>query len=67
MVTAAVAGLPDPSEGTVVAERGEFYGEPEPVIDASFDPGFKYVESIAERRTVEIAHHAAHAARTLIL
>lgn len=63
----AVAKLPNPPEGAIVAERGEFYEEPEPVVDASFDPEFKYVESVAERRTVEVAHHAAYAARTLIL
>jgi hypothetical protein len=63
----AIATLPAPPDGPVVAERGEFYEEPEGMIDASFGPEFKYVESIGERRTIEIAHHAAYAARTLIL
>ena len=30
-------------------------------------PGFKYVESVAERQTVQAAHHAAYAARRLVL
>jgi hypothetical protein len=63
----AIAALPTSPEGPVVAERGEFYEEPVTVIDASFGPEFKYVESVGERRTVEIAHHAAYAARTLLL
>lgn len=67
VATRAVARLPEPPKGAVVAERGEFYEEPETVINTSFGPEFKYVESVAERRTVEIAHHAAYAARALIL
>ncbi|KYH25365.1 hypothetical protein HAPAU_20350 [Halalkalicoccus paucihalophilus] len=67
VVEEALGALSDPPEGPVVAERGEFYEEPATVIGASFGPKFKYVESVAERRTVEIAHHAAYAARTLIL
>lgn len=67
VVEDALGALPDPPEGPVVAERGEFYEEPEAVIGASFDSEFKYAESVAERRTIEIAHHAAYAARTLIL
>ncbi len=67
VVEEALGALPAPPEGSVVAERGEFYEEPESIVDASFDPEFKYVESVGERRTVEIAHHAAYAARTLLL
>ncbi len=67
VVEGALGALPEPPAGPVVAERGEFYEEPARVIGAAFGPEFKYVESVAERRTVEIAHHAAYAARTLIL
>ncbi|WP_169312205.1 DUF2209 family protein [Halalkalicoccus jeotgali] len=63
----AIGALPDLPEGPVVAERGEFYEEPERAVGASFAPEFKYVESIGERRTIEIAHHAAYATRALIL
>lgn len=63
----AVDALPAPPTGSVVAERGEFYEEPAIGIDPAFDAPFKYVESIAERRTVEVAHHAAYAARELLL
>nr|WP_245998604.1 DUF2209 family protein [Halalkalicoccus subterraneus] len=62
----AVGSLPDPPLGAVVAERGGFHEWPE-VVDTSFDPEFTYAEPVAERRTVEIAHQAAYAARTLIL
>lgn len=66
---AAVARLPGVPEGPVVAERGEFYEEPEWSVESHFDvePQFKYVESIAERETVEAAHHAAYGARKLLL
>ena len=67
VVDDALGALPRPPASPVVAERGEFYEEPAVTIDASIDPEFKYVESIAERRTVEIAHHAAYAARSLLL
>ena len=63
----AVAALPVVPPGPVVAERGEFYEEPAIGIEPAFEPGFKYVESIAERKTVEVAHHAAYAARELLL
>ncbi len=63
----AVAALSNPPSGPVVAERGEFYEEPAMTVDPSFDPEFKYVESIAERKTVEVAHHAAYAVRELLL
>lgn len=62
----AIGALPKPPAGPLVAERGEFYEEPVAVIDASFGSEFKYIESIGERRVVEIAHHAAYAARTLL-
>lgn len=63
----ALGDLPEPPQGPVVAERGEFYGEPETNVSLGVDAEFKYVESIAERKTVDIAHHAAYAARNLLL
>jgi hypothetical protein len=50
----------------VVAEGGEFYEEPADRVGLSFQPEFKYVESIGERETVQAAHHAAYAARDLL-
>jgi len=67
LVADAVADLPEPPDGPVVAERGEFYEEPEWEVAQFFDTEFKYVESIAQRETVQAAHHAAYAARKLLL
>ena len=67
VVADAVEDLPEPPEGPVVAERGEFYEEPPVVVEQFLGPRFKYVESIAERETVQAAHHAAYAARQLLL
>ena len=66
-VTTAVADLPDPPIGPIVAERGEFYEEPAHTVGLSFSGDFKYVESIGERKVVDTAHHAAYAARNLLL
>lgn len=63
----AVGDLPSPPGGPIVAEHGEFYEEPAQTVGVTFETEFKYVESIAERKTVEAAHHAAYAARKLIL
>ncbi|MFC6725283.1 DUF2209 family protein, partial [Halobium palmae] len=62
----AVAALPEAPDGPVVAEHGEFYEEPADTVGLEFRPGFKYIESIAERETVQAAHHAAYAARELV-
>ncbi|WP_368410755.1 DUF2209 family protein [Haladaptatus salinisoli] len=67
LVAAAFGDLPTQPEGPVVAERGEFYEEPEWMVEQYLEPEFKYVESIAERETVQAAHHAAYAARKLLL
>jgi hypothetical protein len=67
VVADAVAELPERPEGPVVAEHGEFYEEPEVKVEQFLGPSFKYVESIAERKTVQAAHHAAYAARKLFL
>ena len=67
IVRDALGDLPAPPTGPVVAERGEFYGEPVTTVSLGVEADFKYVESIAERKTVEVAHHAAYAARNLLL
>ena len=67
LVAAAVGRLPQVPDGPVVAERGEFYEEPAWSVESHLEAEFKYVESIAERETVQAAHHAAYAARQLLL
>ena len=67
LAVAAVADLPTPPECVVVAERGEFYEEPAARVEVNFPTEFKYVESIGQRETVQAAHHAAYAARGLLL
>ncbi len=67
LVADAVDDLPEPPEGPVVAEHGEFYEEPPWTVAHYFAGEFKYIESIAERETVQTAHHAAYAARKLLL
>jgi hypothetical protein len=66
VVADALAKLPEVPRGPVVAERGEFYERPAERVSPAFRPEFKYIESIAERETVQAAHHAAYAARELI-
>ncbi len=52
---------------TVVAEEGEFYNKPDWIVEGALGKEFKYVETIGERKAVDIAHHAAYAARNLTL
>lgn len=66
-IRTAVGDLPEPPAGPIVAERGEFYDESAATMGVWLDREFKYVESIAERKTVNTAHHAAYAARNLLL
>lgn len=66
-IRSAVGDLPVPPTGPVVAERGEFYEEPAQRMGLRLGTDFKYVESIAERKTVNTAHHAAYAARNMLL
>lgn len=63
----AVGSLPEQPSGVVVTERGEFYEKPAEVVGLSFRPEFKYIETVAERETVQAAHHAAYGARALLL
>jgi hypothetical protein len=69
LVTDAVGRLSARPDGLVVAERGEFYEEPALTVEGRLgvEPEFKYVETIGERETVQAAHHAAYAARELLL
>lgn len=67
LIEASVGDLPSPPAGPIVAERGEFYEEPARSVGAVLPTEFKYVESIAERNAVQAAHHAAYAARKLLL
>jgi hypothetical protein len=62
----AVSRLPRPPSGAVVAEHGEFYETTASRVEHTFETEFKYVESIAERETVQAAHHAAYGAREVI-
>ena len=63
----AVGTLPEQPAGPTVARGGELYEAPAERVGVSFQPEFKYVESIGERETVQAAHHAAYAARDLLL
>ncbi len=67
VTASAIGNLPEPPDGPIVAENGEFYEEPADRVGLSFQPDFKYVESIGERETVQAAHYAAYAARDLLL
>ena len=67
LVADALGRLPEPPDCTVVAEHGEFYEEPAWTVGQHLGAEFKYVESIAERETVQVAHHAAYAGRQLLL
>jgi hypothetical protein len=67
VVSDSIAALPSVPEGPAVAERGEFYEEPATTVASLLGHEFKYVETIAERRVVETAHHTAYATRSLYL
>lgn len=54
-------------EGTVVAEQGDMYNKPIWVLESMFSRAFKYQESIAERRAIELVHHVSLSARNLLI
>ncbi|MFW5929258.1 MAG: DUF2209 family protein [Halobacteriota archaeon] len=54
-------------DAVVVSEAGEFYGRPAWIVEGALGNEFKYAETIAERKAVEIAHHAAYAGRKLVM
>ncbi|ERH04322.1 MAG: uncharacterized protein conserved in archaea [Halorubrum sp. J07HR59] len=66
VVAEATGDLAHPPEGPVVAEAGEFYEEPAEFVEPSFPTEFKYVETVAERQSVQAAHYAAYGARELL-
>jgi hypothetical protein len=67
LVGVTTGELAEPTDAPVVAEHGEFYEEPAWQVAQHLEREFKYVESIAERETVQAAHHAAYGARNLLL
>ena len=54
-------------EGTIVAEKGDMYNQPLWVPESMFSGAFKYQESLAERRAIELAHHISLSARNLLI
>ena len=54
-------------EGTIVAERGDIYNKPLWVPEVMFSRAFKYQESIAERKAIELVHHISLSARNLLI
>jgi hypothetical protein len=54
-------------EGTIVAEKGDMYNKPTWVTESMFSRAFKYQESIAERRSIELVHHISLSARNLLI
>ena len=66
-VAAAVAARITSTRVASVDGIGLAKGTGEPTLVGRLGREFKYVESIAERETVAIAHHAASVARTLLI
>jgi hypothetical protein len=54
-------------EGTIVAERGDIYNKPLWVPEVMFTRAFKYQESIAEKRAIELVHHISLSTRNLLI
>jgi hypothetical protein len=54
-------------EGTIVTEKGDMYNRPIWVLESMFSKPFKFQESIAERRGIELAHHISLSARNLLI
>ncbi|MDD3042944.1 MAG: DUF2209 domain-containing protein [Methanosarcinaceae archaeon] len=54
-------------DGTLVTEKGDLYNQPLWVSESMFSGAFKYQESMAERRAIELAHHISLSARNLLL
>lgn len=66
-VSRAVSRVDTDDEEYVVAEEGEFYNKPDWIVEGALGTEFKYIETIGERKAVNIAHHAAYAVRNLML
>jgi hypothetical protein len=54
-------------EGTIVSEKGDMYNKPIWMLESMFSKAFKYQESIAERRAIELVHHISLSARNLLI
>lgn len=53
--------------GTVLAEPGDLYNQDAWRISSILGREFKYPETLAERTSIELAHHASVAGRKLIM
>lgn len=53
--------------GTIVAESGDLYNQEIWRVKSILGRDFKYPETIAERRAIEMAHHVSVAGRRLII
>jgi len=62
LISTAVLSMP----GTVIAEPGDLYNQDAWRISSILGREFKYPETLAERITIELAHHASVAGRRLI-
>ncbi|MDY7082828.1 MAG: DUF2209 family protein [Halobacteria archaeon] len=67
VISNTVERITDDHDAVVVTEKGEFYNKPEWVVEGAIEHDFRYVETIGERKAVEVAHNAAYAARNLLL
>ncbi|NPB01512.1 MAG: DUF2209 domain-containing protein [Methanopyri archaeon] len=59
-VSRALNGVKTRDEFVVVAEKGEFFGEPEWKVEALLGAPFRYAETVAERELVDMAHKLAY-------
>ena len=64
MVEQTVEGL-NP-QAMIVMEAGDMFNRPQWLVTSMFSRGFKYQESLSERRAVEVAHHISVSARRLL-
>lgn len=64
MVEKTVEGL-NP-QATIVMEAGDMFNRPQWLVTSMFSRGFKYQESLSERRAIEIAHHISVSSRRLL-
>ncbi|MGA9099518.1 MAG: DUF2209 family protein [Methanotrichaceae archaeon] len=62
LISTSVISMP----GTVLAEPGDLYNQDAWRISSILGREFKYPETLAERTTIELAHHASVAGRRLI-
>jgi hypothetical protein len=64
IVEKTVEGL-DP-RSTIVMEAGDMFNRQHWLVSSMFSRGFKYQESLSERKAIEIAHHISVSARRLL-